>query len=265
MFYVYEWYIKNSGEIIYVGKGCHNRYKVTKHNRLFDEMIKRYQCTSRIIKYFDSEKEAYAYEYQRVNELKTIGQCVCNINKGGAGGTVDWWTDEKRKLYSEHNVMRSENQRQRMSLCNPMRNDETKRKVASKKIKPVIINGKEYSSPTFAAKLLNVCVATIYSWCKRGYDTWGNACKYKNEQQKSFPPIKKTHPKATTHRAVIIDGIKFDTVKDGANYIGVWAETLIRAIKSSRKCKNHICEYDNQQPSYTNIDNSSVEGSTTNR
>lgn len=25
MFYVYEWYIKGTGEIIYVGKGCKNR------------------------------------------------------------------------------------------------------------------------------------------------------------------------------------------------------------------------------------------------
>lgn len=27
MFYVYEWYIVETGEIFYVGKGCKNRYK----------------------------------------------------------------------------------------------------------------------------------------------------------------------------------------------------------------------------------------------
>lgn len=265
MFYVYEWYIKNSGEIIYVGKGCRNRYRVTKHNRLFDEMIKRFSCESRIIQYFENEKEAFAYEYQRVNELKAIGQCVCNINKGGAGGTVGWWTDEWRAWYSENNVMRSENQRQRMALHNPMHIEEVKQKVASKKTKPVVINGEEYQSATIASKSLNVCVATIYAWCKRGYDTYGNECRYKNEHQKPVPHMKKTHPKAATYKAVRIDGIRFDTVKEGAEYIGVWSETLIKAIKASRKCKNHICEYDNQQPSHTNIDNSSMEGSTTNR
>ena len=35
MFYVYEWFIKETDEIIYVGKGCRNRYKVRKHNRFF--------------------------------------------------------------------------------------------------------------------------------------------------------------------------------------------------------------------------------------
>lgn len=31
MFYVYEWYIVDTGEIIYVGKGKGNRYKVRKN------------------------------------------------------------------------------------------------------------------------------------------------------------------------------------------------------------------------------------------
>ena len=40
MFYVYEWYIVETGEIFYVGKGCKNRYKSTCHrNRLFDEFM----------------------------------------------------------------------------------------------------------------------------------------------------------------------------------------------------------------------------------
>lgn len=36
MFYVYEWFIKETNEVIYVGKGKGKRYKVRKHNRLFD-------------------------------------------------------------------------------------------------------------------------------------------------------------------------------------------------------------------------------------
>lgn len=27
MFYVYKWYIENTGEIIYIGKGCGNRMR----------------------------------------------------------------------------------------------------------------------------------------------------------------------------------------------------------------------------------------------
>ena len=52
MFYVYEWYVKETDEIIYVGKGCGNRYKVRKHNKFFNEMIKRFDCESRAIELF---------------------------------------------------------------------------------------------------------------------------------------------------------------------------------------------------------------------
>ena len=52
MFYVYEWFIKETNEVIYVGKGCGRRYKVTKHNKFFNDMIKRFDCDSRIIKEF---------------------------------------------------------------------------------------------------------------------------------------------------------------------------------------------------------------------
>lgn len=29
-------------------------------------------------------------------------------------------------------------------------------------------------------------------------------------------------------------------------YVGVWPESLIRAIKGNRKCKEHVCKYDDQ-------------------
>lgn len=53
MFYVYEWYIKETNEIFYVGKGSGQRYKVTyNRNKLFNEIIQKHNCDSRIIKYF---------------------------------------------------------------------------------------------------------------------------------------------------------------------------------------------------------------------
>ena len=53
MFYVYEWYIKETNEIFYVGKGSEQRYKVTyDRNKLFNEIIQNHNCESRIVKYF---------------------------------------------------------------------------------------------------------------------------------------------------------------------------------------------------------------------
>ena len=130
MYYVYEWFIVETGEVIYVGKGTGRRYKVRKHNRLFNEMIRRFECDSRIVKEFGTEREAFEFEFVRINEMHERGQCVCNIHNGGYGGTVEWWTDELRAHYSEINVMKSEEQRKRMSENNPMKD----KKIAEKTV-----------------------------------------------------------------------------------------------------------------------------------
>ena len=71
MFYVYEWYVKETNEIFYVGKGSGQRYKVTyNRNKLFNEIIQKHNCDSRIIKYFQNEKDAFQYQAERIDELK---------------------------------------------------------------------------------------------------------------------------------------------------------------------------------------------------
>ena len=183
MFYVYEWFIKETDEVIYVGKGCRRRYKVTKHNKFFNDMIKRFDCDSRIIKEFDNEKDAFSYEYERITELKAKGQCVCNIYDGGCGGTTDWWTEDKKQWYSEHNVMKNEAQRKRMSENNPMKNKEIASKVNEQKIKAVIINGVEYKSVIEVCKKYNVSYPTVKKWCYKGINHLGELCKYKGQEQ----------------------------------------------------------------------------------
>ena len=188
MYYVYEWYIKETGEIIYVGKGCRNRYKVTKHNRFFNDMIKRNECKSRIIKKFENEKDAFDYEFIRINELKEKGQCVCNIYNGGTGGSTNWWTDEMRKKYSEKNVMKSENQRERMKKNNPMSNPEIAEKTNGQKRIPVIINNKRYISIKEASKKIGVSTDTIARWCKQGHNTKGTKCFFEKNMQGNQQP-----------------------------------------------------------------------------
>lgn len=215
MYYVYEWFIVDTGEIFYVGKGTKLRYRVRKHNRFFNDFIKRYKCDSRIIKHFDTESEAFEYEYIRVNELKAIGQCVCNIYEGGLGGTDSWWTDEKRKEYSEKNVMKSEEQRKRMSENNPMKNADVAKRVASKKTRPVTIGDTTYASVKEAAKDKGVITETIRKWCIKGVNSQGEKCMYTDGKIWTYKPRKNSHG--------------------------------------------------NQQPSRGNVDESTSEGSTTNR
>lgn len=260
MFYVYEWFVKKSGEVFYVGKGTKNRYKVKKHNKFFNDFIKRYDCDSRIIKKFDNEQEAFSYEFERINELKSIGQCVCNIYQGGLGGTTSWWTDEMRNIYSEKNVMKSENQRKRMSENNPMKNKEISEKVIKKNKRKVCVGDKVYDGVIDVAREYGIRDTAVQYWIKRGYSSDFKPCYYHGE---NIPKIKlRSH--ITNAKKVYIDGLLFETVKEAAKNINTDPSVLIRALKQNKPCKGHICKYDNQQPSQTNTDKSSLEGSTTN-
>ena len=149
-------------------------------------MIKRFDCDSRIIRYFEDEKSEFEYEYQRINELWELNQCVCNINSGGKGGTTNWWTDEKRQWYSTHNVMKSLKQRERMSTNNPMKNKEVALKVNQKNSKPIIINNKEYKSITDVCEKYNTSHDVVQNWCKKGINSFGETCRYKDKEQINF-------------------------------------------------------------------------------
>lgn len=250
MFYVYEWYIVDTNEIIYVGKGTNRRYKVRKHNSLFNEMIKRFPCESRIIKTFESEKDAFQYEYQRTTELKSIGQCVCNIAKAGSGGTAERWTDEMRKEYSEKNVMKSEAQRERMSKKNPMKDPKIAKKTNDQKKRPLIIAGVEYESVNEAKKKTGHSFDAIHNWCKRGCDTEGNSCYYKD----SYIPLEKADHFKKQGKPIIIDNVRYPSVKEAAKSLGHTEGTISSWLKrgfspSAIPCR---CEGDNSEKVFCN-------------
>ena len=260
MYYVYEWFVVETNEVIYVGKGSGRRYKVRRHNRFFDDFIRRVPCSSRIVKTFDDEKSAFDYEFRRVCELKALGQCVCNIIFGGTGGTTSWWTDARRNEYSENNVMKSKHQRDRMRNKNPMKNPDIAKMVNAKNKKRICIGSKEYDSLISAAKEFNVGSTAVNYWLRRGYAPNREPCYYYGD------PIPKVilNKGSKAGKPVIVDGVKYDTVKDAARYIGTDPSILIKSIKAGKECKGHVCRYDNQQPSRGNTDKSTSEGSTTN-
>lgn len=74
-FYVYEWFIVETGEIFYVGKGTGNRVTSMKdRNAYFKNIRTKYKCDYRILRYFDNEEDAYNFELERGLELKKSGQ-----------------------------------------------------------------------------------------------------------------------------------------------------------------------------------------------
>ncbi len=82
-FYVYEWFIVDTGEIFYVGKGRGNRVTSMKHrNDYFKRIRAKYKCDYRILKYFDDEQAAFDFEYERGMQLKQIGQAKASLELG---------------------------------------------------------------------------------------------------------------------------------------------------------------------------------------
>lgn len=183
MFYVYEWFIKDSSVVFYVGKGCRDRYKVLKHNKAFNLFLKLFDCESRIVKTFENETDAFEYEYERVKELKKIGQCQCNIYDGGFGGNTEWWTDDLRRRYSEKNIMKSKAQRLRMKTNNPMKNKDIAEKTNGQKRRKVTIGNTTYKSFKEAEETLGISYSNIITWGKHGKTPSGETCLIEPQKQ----------------------------------------------------------------------------------
>lgn len=245
MYYVYEFFIVDTGEIIYAGKGKGRRYKVqSQRNELLTQALKKYKCESRIVKEFETEKDAFEFEFSYIKELKAKGQCVCNIHSGGAGGSGEYWTDELRAEYSQNNVMKSQSQRKRMSDNNPMKNPEIARKTNAKKKKPVIIGDAEYESVTIAANKLGVAVDSVILWCRKGINAKGDKCHYKNEAQVEFQG--KRYNKGGC-RALTYKGKHYESPIDLAEELGCSTSRIYSWVKRGFSPDGEPCRYDDDE------------------
>lgn len=110
-FYVYEWFIIDSFEIFYVGKGT-GRRKLELHNRskYFMNIYNKYNCAVRLHKQSLTNEKACKEEIKRIAELKAVGQARCNFTTGGTGfaeGSLN--PTAKKPHYGDENGMRTQN------------------------------------------------------------------------------------------------------------------------------------------------------------
>lgn len=85
IYYVYEWFIKESDEVFYVGKGKGNRFKNRERNLIFNQIADNFDCDSRIIKDKLTEHEALLYEEDLMQKRSKEGHVLTNIQV--IGGT----------------------------------------------------------------------------------------------------------------------------------------------------------------------------------
>lgn len=253
-FYVYKWFNIDTSEVFYIGKGCRGRSnQIFSRNQIFKDYYNTHNCAVEKIEYFDDEEKALKREHELILEYKAKNQAIANLDEGGRGGLSFVWTQEMRDYKAKYNPMKTDEQKQRMSINNPMKNPEIARKNGLKKRRPVIINNIEYSGLVEAAQQLNVHTFTIEKWCKQGYDTNGNPCRYADEEQKEYSNyIKQYGTSIIQGKPVIVDNIYYPTLKMAATAIKGNSTSLCAALKAGRKYKGHTCSYANQQPSQEN-------------
>lgn len=242
VFYVYEWYNIETGEVFYVGKGIGDRYKTTrKRNKTFLDYIENNKVDVRIVWKGESEEEAFNKEVEITNKYKEINQCQCSLAKPGHGGCHFVWTEEMKENWSKHNIMKNENQRERMRNNNPMKNPEIAKKNGKAHKRAIMIGDKTFEGILDAAEYFQLDNSAIGHWLRRGYNPKGEECKYLEERKT------KDSGRGTQ---VIADGILYSSIAKAAAAIGVASSSLRTALlKGNKTCKGHTCEYANQQPS----------------
>lgn len=242
MFYVYEWYVVKTNEVIYVGKGCGNRYKVRKHNTKFDALISAVECNSRIVKTFDNEADAFEYEKLRIEELHSLGQCICNILDGGFGGSISWWTDEMRERYSANNVMKTSIQRNRMKTNNPMSNASVSAKVGATKRKPLMVDTEQFDCLSDAIKVYG---SKVGYWVKVGHTADFKPCYYLANGKKH---IVAKHRNLGGAKRVVYNGKVYECQKDICRKFGFSASTLSKYIHRGYTDDGIECRFESAQP-----------------
>lgn len=78
-YYVYEWFIKETGQVIYLGKGTGSRYKNTNRNDYFNRLFEKFECDVRLVKEGLTEYEALVLEEELFIQREKDGHVLTNI------------------------------------------------------------------------------------------------------------------------------------------------------------------------------------------
>jgi hypothetical protein len=88
VYYVYEWFIKDSQKVFYIGKGKGDRYKQDK-NSLFIKIKENFDCDVRFVKENLTEYEALTLEEELFAKREQEGHVLTNIVTPNALGAFE--------------------------------------------------------------------------------------------------------------------------------------------------------------------------------
>ena len=176
-YYVYEWFIVETGEVFYVGKGSGNRATSMKdRNDLFKKIRREHKCDFRILRHFTDNKEAFEYEKERGLELKAIGQARACFMLGAEHrytedsvyekmqptwfkkGCEPWnkgkpmddaQRDKLRKAKLGTHQSEETKKKRSFSLMNHPVSEDVRKRIAAARKKPIIVHDIENNTNTY--------------------------------------------------------------------------------------------------------------------
>lgn len=134
-FYVYEWFIVDTLEVFYVGKGTGNRrFETHNRNRYFNNILAKYNCAVRIVHQYLTNEDACELERERIAELRVKGWAKCNFTNGGTGFSTGALNPTvKNPHYGEKNGMiihKIDFSGEKNPFYGKRHSEETKRKIS---------------------------------------------------------------------------------------------------------------------------------------
>lgn len=79
VYYVYEWFIKETNQVFYIGKGKGNRYKQDKRNPYFLSVKSHHNCDVCFVKENLTEYEALILKEELFSQREKEGQILTNV------------------------------------------------------------------------------------------------------------------------------------------------------------------------------------------
>lgn len=109
IYYVYEWFKKETKDVFYVGKGKGSRYKsIRNRNPYFMNVYNKYETDVRIVKDNLTEEEALLFEYKLIQQYREqFGEKYLTNLTSGMDGYIGFTRTKlsKDKIRGENNPM----------------------------------------------------------------------------------------------------------------------------------------------------------------
>lgn len=167
-YYIYEWFIKETDEVFYVGKGSGQRYKARKReNEYFMKMLNSHDCDVRKVNVNLLEDEAFKEEIKLISHYRNNTNFrLTNIADGGNQPPTYYGENSFSKLpevkakISKSNKEKWSDEKYRDKMSDAFEkfyNSEVGKKIASKRTK------KNWENEEFRRKVIDNMTSTMRS------------------------------------------------------------------------------------------------------